>query len=85
MSADDGDNAREVAFRLDRIADLLENAAREARQYARRAYSGDAGDVDQGSGYQYLVAQVLREVQSAQVNMPFAVAFAAAARADQVR
>ncbi len=74
---------RDVAEQLDRFSALLADAAQKVRSYALRAAEGDAGSVEDGQGYHFLVSQALREVLSATSNMPISQAFQSAADADR--
>lgn len=74
---------QQVATLLHRQADLLNQAAANVRQLAVRAAAGDAGSVDEGHGYHYLVDQALRAVISVSANSAYGQAFQAAAEADR--
>ncbi len=79
MSSD----AQRVADLLNHQARLLEQAAAQTRQFAKRAAAGEAGSVEEGHGHHYLVDQSMRAVHAVLTNASFGEAFQAAAGADR--
>lgn len=68
---------------LHRQADLLAQASANVRQLAVRAAAGDAGSVNDGLGYHFLVDQALGAAIAVSLNSLYGQAFQAAADADR--